>query len=103
MDADDIVLALMETPQPEAPYPLYHRLREIAPSHPSIMGMRFLSRYDDCLEALRSPVFHMAMVERMAKSDPRFDTSPYLQATEDMLIFTNPPQHTRLRGLVNRA
>src|SRR5437773_1218408 len=69
MDADDIVLALMETPQPEDPYPLYHRLREIAPNHPSIMGMRFLARYDDCVELLRSPSFHMAVAEIMAAAD----------------------------------
>jgi cytochrome P450 len=72
-DADDIVLALMETPQPDDPYPLYHRLREIAPNHPSIMGMRFLSRYDDCVEMLRSPSFHMAVAE---VSRPHSRTSP---------------------------
>jgi hypothetical protein len=75
MDADDIVLALMESPPPADPYPLYDRLREIAPSWPSIMGMRYLSRYDDCFEALRSPVFDMAVADTMAKSDPRYGWS----------------------------
>ena len=103
MDADDIVLALMETPQPEDPYPLYHRLREIAPNHPSIMGMRFLSRYDDCVELLRSPSFHMAVAEVMAKSDERYDHSAWLQAVGDMLIFANPPQHPRIRSVLSRA
>ncbi|HVW34670.1 MAG TPA: cytochrome P450 [Acidimicrobiia bacterium] len=103
MDADDIVLALMETPQPEDPYPLYHRLREIAPNHPSIMGLRFLSRYDDCLELLRSPSFHMAVAEVMARSDERYDHSAWLQAVGDMLIFSNPPQHSRIRSVLSRA
>jgi cytochrome P450 len=103
MDADDIVLALMETPQPEDPYPLYHRLREIAPNHPSIMGMRFLSRYDDCVELLRSPSFRMAVAEVMAKSDERYDHSAWLQAVGDMLIFANPPQHPRIRSVLSRA
>lgn len=103
MDADDIVLALMETPQPEDPYPLYHRLREIAPNHPSIMGMRFLSRYDDCVELLRSPSFHMAVAEVMAKSDERYEHSAWLQAVGDMLIFANPPQHPRIRSVLSRA
>jgi pimeloyl-[acyl-carrier protein] synthase len=82
---------------------LYHRLRELAPSHPSIIGMRFLTRYDDCLEVLRSPSFDMAVAETMAKSDPRYEGSAYLQAVEEMLIFTNPPKHTRIRGVLNRA
>ena len=103
MDADDIVLALMESPPPADPYPLYDRLREIAPSWPSIMGMRYLSRYDDCFEALRSPAFDMAVADTMAKSDPRYEGSAYLQSVEHMLIFTNPPKHTRLRKLVSRA
>jgi cytochrome P450 len=103
MDADDIVLALMETPQPEDPYPLYHRLREIAPSHPSILGMRFLSRYQDVWELLRSSAFHMAVADVLAKSDDRYERSAWLQAVGDMLIFSNPPKHTRIRGVLGRA
>ena len=103
MDPDDVVLALIEQPAPEDPYPLYHRLREMAPSHPSIIGMRFLTRYDDCLEVLRSPSFDMAVAQTMAKSDPRYEGSAYLQAVEEMLIFTNPPKHTRIRGVLTRA
>jgi cytochrome P450 len=103
MDPDDIVMALMETPQPEDPYPLYERLRTIAPRHPSIVGMRFLTRYDDCLECLRSPLIHMAFAEHMARADPRFDSSPWLQNAADLLIFSNPPRHTRIRAVLGRA
>jgi cytochrome P450 len=103
MDADDIVMALLEVPQPADPYPLYHRLREIAPSHPSILGMRFLSRYHDVWELLRSPSFHMATADVMARSDERYDSSAWLQAVSDMLIFANPPAHTRIRSVLSRA
>lgn len=102
-DADDLVIELLDTPPPADPYPLYQRLREIAPNHPSILGMRFLSRWEDCYELLRSPDFSQAMGSHVTSSDPRFDTSAFLQAMSDMLIFTNPPQHTRLRRLVIRA
>jgi pimeloyl-[acyl-carrier protein] synthase len=103
MDADDLVMALLEIPQPEDPYAIYNRLRDIAPSHPSIMGMRFLSRYTDVWELLRSPLFHMAVAETMAKSDERYPTSAWLQTVETMLIFANPPRHTRIRGVLSRA
>lgn len=103
LEPDDIVLLLVGTPPPTDPYPLYDQLRSLAPRHPSIIGMRFVSRYDDVLEALRSPLLDMAVAETMAKSDPRHDSSPYLQAVGDMLIFTNPPKHTRIRGVLSRA
>ena len=103
LDADDIVMALLEVPQPEDPYPLYDRLRELAPSHPSILGMRFLSRYHDVWELLRSPAFHMATADVMARSDERYDGSAWLQAVGDMLIFANPPAHTRIRSVLSRA
>ena len=102
-DADDIVIELLETPPPTDPYPYYHRLREIAPNHPSIMGMRFLSRYEDCYTMLRSPDFGQALGSHVTSTDPRFDESVFLQAMSDMLIFTNPPKHTRIRRLVVRA
>ena len=102
MDPDDVVIELMGTPQPANPYPLYARLHETARNHPSILGLRFLAGYDDCSELLRSPLFHHATAT-VAATDPRFEDSAFLKSAGEMLIFTNPPQHTRIRKLVVRA
>ena len=103
MDPDALVVALMATPPPSDPYPFYERLRDIAPRWRSNVGLRVFSRYDDCLEVLRSPKFHSAVYDPIATSHPRFAESRALQSVQHMLLFTNPPQHSRLRRLVNRA
>ncbi len=88
------------------PYPTYARLRAEAPVHKTEFGALVFSRYDDCLALLRDP---------RSSSDGRNSTA-YKEAIEqgtvdsEMLImeepsflFLDPPNHTRLRGLVNKA
>jgi cytochrome P450 len=95
-DPEALVMALLG--QPDDPYPLYHRLRATAPHHHSELGVRFVSTYAGCVELLRSPSF---------ESTFGFGTDPgdstFLNAVKDMLVISNPPQHTRLRRLVVRA
>jgi len=99
-EPNSIIAALMELPTTDPdPYPLYERLREIAPSHRSQYGLRFVSRYNDIHQLLRSPDFRIGMFE----GDPRYDASPWLQNASDFLAFSNPPKHDRLRALVSRA
>ncbi len=88
------------------PYPTYARLRAEDPVHQAEFGALVFSRYDDCLSLLRDP---------RSSSDGRNSTA-YKEAIErgvvdsEMLIveepsflFRDPPDHTRLRGLVNKA
>lgn len=102
MDAEQVVEALFRTPQPDDPYPLYDRLRALAPVFPSETGLTFLTDYADCQEAVRSPGLLMAG-PAIARTDPRFESSEYLRTMAGMLIFTDPPDHTRLRRLVSKA
>ena len=88
------------------PYPTYARLRAEDPVHQAEFGALVFSRYDDCMALLRDP---------RSSSDGRNSTA-YKEAIEqgtvdsEMLImeepsflFLDPPDHTRLRGLVNKA
>lgn len=79
------------------------RLRELAPIYNSetFKGW-FLTRYDDCLELLRSGSFDVAL-GHLALADPRYEGSAFLQNVANILSFMNPPQHTRCRRLVARA
>jgi cytochrome P450 len=80
------------------------RLREVAPIHRSDQfNGWFLTRYDDCLELLRSTSFDVALGEHLALADPRYNDSAFLQNVANILSFMNPPQHTRCRRLVSRA
>jgi cytochrome P450 len=82
------------------PYPFYHRLREREPVHQTPMGFWVLTRYDDVVLALRDPRFGRAGFEPMLAAvyaEPGQEPSP------PSMLFRDPPDHTRLRALVNRA
>ncbi len=80
------------------PYPLWRRMREEAPLYRNDRyDFWALSRFEDVDAAHRDPsVFssaHGTVLEMMGEE--RFEGS--------MMIFLDPPEHTRLRRLVSRA
>ncbi|HXJ83843.1 MAG TPA: cytochrome P450 [Candidatus Methylomirabilis sp.] len=83
------------------PFPSYHRLRSAAPVHLSPLGFWILTRYNDCMMVLRDPRFgregYEGALEAMYRSIAEDERLPR------SLLFRDPPDHTRLRGLVNRA
>ena len=88
------------------PYPLYRAVREAAPVHRSELdGVWYLSGYAGCQRVLihpgagrapsgdgRRPFFISKVASR------RFN-----QRQRRTMLTANPPEHTRLRGLANRA
>lgn len=86
------------------PYPAYHRLRTACPVWQSPSGLWFLTRHDDCAEALKDRRFgknHAGNVARLYGSDaPREPALAWLGRT---MLVLDPPDHTRLRSLVTKA
>ncbi len=86
------------------PYPIYDRLRLTDPVHwhaPSAAWV--VTRYDDVLAGLHDPRLssdRSAALRELA-GDP--DLRPFFDFVSDKMNFTDPPRHTRLRGLVNKA
>jgi cytochrome P450 len=87
------------------PYPHYHRLREADPVHQPFPGAWMLSRHRDVVPLLRSP--HVSSDRRKSPTYELFLQSlPDPQRIRDIppsMLFLDPPDHTRLRGLVNKA
>src|SRR5262249_11226718 len=83
------------------PYPSYHRLRAAGPVHLSPLGLWLLSRYDDCVMVLRDQRFVREGFERALESVYGSLGEP--DRVPRSMLFRDPPDHTRLRGLVNRA
>jgi cytochrome P450 len=81
------------------PYPTYHRLRAEAPVYQSPLGFWVLTRYEDVVASLRDPRF---VKEPIASYVASRLGSPTPGAGMAMLD-RDPPDHTRLRGLVNKA
>ncbi len=93
------------------PFPLYQDLRERAPIHRNETGFWVLARHADCLAVLRdrrasSDSLNVA-VERMPQGlrSPVPADDPTAAALLEMrpFLFRDPPDHTRLRGLVSKA
>jgi cytochrome P450 len=88
------------------PYPAYHRLREAAPLLRLQGGVLVLTRYDDCDAALRHRSLGKArepLGARMMSGARDENTRRALAWMRRTMLFTNPPDHTRLRTLVSSA
>lgn len=86
------------------PYPFYHRLREAAPVFKTAQGFWLLSRYDDVSFALRDKRFgkDFAGTVRRRYGEDRMHEPTIANLARTMLVL-DPPDHTRLRGLVSKA
>jgi cytochrome P450 len=87
-------------------YPYYHRLRELAPVHPTTALNNeqafVLTRYQDIDSVLRNP--HMFSDQRGAEI---FNTGrsgeKFYRMMRRLLLYLDPPEHDRIRALLARA
>jgi cytochrome P450 len=106
-EADALILELVATPEGKAdPYSRYAALRAIAPVHHSAIGFWVLSRHDDGQQLLRDPRvgkdFSGAASALGLSEEHRAEQAAFRDDHSNML-FADPPDHTRLRGLATRA
>ena len=82
------------------PYPTYHRLRAEDPVHHSPLGFWVLTRYEDVVSVLRDSRFIKEPLAALVAA--RFGGEVPRGVGLSMLD-RDPPDHTRLRGLVSKA
>lgn len=104
---DDLLLKVTMDPAtiPD-PYPLYRRLRETAPVFRTALGDTWvISGFEHSRALLRDPRCGSPMDDDAATAGVAIDGSPRRSRTGDSrpMLFMNPPDHTRVRGLVSRA
>ncbi len=84
------------------PYPLYRRLREQAPIIAAPLFDELVClRWADCERVLRDPTFSSNNEHRRLQMGQQ--GAPVAMELPQVLLFMDPPDHTRLRGLVSRA
>ena len=87
------------------PYPFYHRLRAADPVHRHETGFWLVTRYSDAVAMLRDPRFVRPPGPAAAGDAPvegeQLSPREFLRAYG--ILWQNPPDHTRLRRLVNKA
>lgn len=86
------------------PWELFRRMRELSPIYESPFGALILTGYDHSVAALRDPrlsvdpknatVLTQTVGGNLGLAERGFD---------HIMLFVDPPEHTRLRALVNKA
>ena len=86
------------------PYPFYHQLRQSAPVFKTPMGFWLMTRYEDISLALRDRRFGKDFVGNMIRryGENRMN-EPAVASLGNTMLVLDPPDHTRLRGLVTKA
>jgi cytochrome P450 len=86
------------------PYPYYQRLRETDPMHLTPLGFYVASRHADITTVLRDKRFGKDFAGRMSRRHgPEILEEPVYRSMRHWMLQQDPPDHTRLRGLVVRA
>ncbi|MBA2625544.1 MAG: cytochrome P450 [Acidimicrobiia bacterium] len=81
------------------PWPFFARLREADPVHRRPDGDWLLTRYADCQAVLGDPRCSSNPAHESSPSEG----SPARKSGSNLLLFLDPPDHTRLRRLVGKA
>ncbi|MGZ9235194.1 MAG: cytochrome P450 [Anaerolineales bacterium] len=104
-------LSLSNLGQPEVrldPYPFYAQIRSQDPVHwDEGLGFWVLTRYADIASVYHDPRFSRAQglrrgFERLPESEQTI-AEPVYRSFSKTMFYSDPPYHTRLRGLVNSA
>ncbi len=94
------------------PYPSYARYRRLDPVHsgrpaaPGAPSSWYLFRHDDVTAALRDERFvreAATALPELARPPLPDPYRPFWEMASKWILFRDPPDHTRLRGLVSKA
>ena len=83
------------------PWTLCKKLRDHDPYFETAAGVFVLTRYSDCQAVLRD---HRFSVDPRKSTAPSTGVLPFSQrGLDNVMLFEDPPDHTRLRSLVSKA
>ncbi|WP_165405855.1 cytochrome P450 [Bradyrhizobium genosp. SA-3] len=86
------------------PYPHYDRLRTMDPIHVTPFGQFVTSRHADVSLVLRDRRFGKDFIERSKRRySEKIMDEPVFRSMSHWMLQADPPDHTRLRGLVVKA
>ena len=105
-EAAETFAAILDPARRGALYPHFHRLRALAPifEDETLLGRRawILTRFEDGDRVLRDLRLHSD-----TSAIELFDTGPsgrtFFEVMQKLLLYLDPPDHDRIRGLVTKA
>jgi len=104
MDAQTLLLGLMDPANRADPYRLYAELAAAGPLALPAMNTALFAGYPECDEVLRSPhVANDRMKSTVVQRQIADGIAQPRPLGEPGFLFLDPPDHTRLRGLTQKA
>lgn len=113
------IIAFLAAPRLRAnPARLFRVLQRLEPVHRSPLGITLVSRHADVASTMRNPVFgsdegkadmeQLRVIRRLSRLVSRGSSAADAQGEfhdlfDDLMLFSDPPDHTRLRALVAKA
>jgi cytochrome P450 len=86
------------------PYPVFSVMRRDDPLYwNEQLGIWFATRYQDVRTVIRDGRFSTARVDAFVPAGTDDSTQAMRQFYRDWMLFSDPPEHTRLRRLASRA
>jgi cytochrome P450 PksS len=90
------------------PHALYREIRAAQPVYRALgpatgRPFWFITRYEDCVTALKSSDYIKDSVKVLPPEEIEKYSNPMLEPISRHMLNVDPPDHTRLRGLVHKA
>jgi cytochrome P450 len=102
-DAQTLLLQLLDPSNRADPYPAYDAIRASGPLQLPGINLAVFSSYEDCDEVLRHPSSASDRLKSAAAQREIADGAEPRPFGAPGFLFLDPPDHTRLRGLVSKA
>ena len=106
LGAEEAIMGLLSDPDLRAnPYPAYDAIRSSAPAFHSSLEFWFVSSYSECARLMRHPDLTRQHEDSWTQRGELSNSigRPWFEQQERFMLFLDPPDHTRIRGLVSRA
>jgi len=100
-EAESFDLANLPSDYIADPYRYFAALRGYDPVHRMADGSYLLTRYDDLSTAYRDPKVWSS--DKKVDFKPKFGDSPLYEHHTTSVVFSDPPDHTRIRALFQAA
>lgn len=104
--AEAAIVGLLSDPATRAnPYPAYDAIRAAGGVFHSELGFWFVSSYSEAARLMRHPDLPRQHGESWTRRGEMSNSlgRPWFEQQARFMIFIDPPDHTRIRGLVSRA
>jgi cytochrome P450 len=102
-DAQTLLLQVLDPSNRANPYPVYEQLREHSPLPMPETNLTVFSSFRDCDDVLRHPASASDGMKSTVARRRVADGTAVRPPGPPGFLFLDPPDHTRLRGLVSKA